>query len=79
MARRRLDAVVITEEPMFQANAGVLVALAMHKRLPSAEFKEFAEAGGLFGYGAPTTSPAAASICPGVGRETSGHPRVGVR
>ena len=37
---------------MFQANAGVLASLAMHKRLPSAGFKEFAEAGGLFGYGA---------------------------
>jgi len=52
MARSRLGAVVITEEPMFQANAGVLASLAMHKRLPSAGFKEFAEAGGLFGYGA---------------------------
>ena len=52
MTRSRFGAVVITEEPMFQANAGVLAALATQKRLPSAGFKEFAEAGGLFGYGA---------------------------
>jgi len=52
MTRSRLEAVVITEEPMFQGNAGVLAALATQKRLPSAGFKEFAEAGGLFGYGA---------------------------
>ncbi len=37
---------------MFQANAGALAGLAMQKRLPSAGFKEFAEAGGLLGYGA---------------------------
>jgi putative tryptophan/tyrosine transport system substrate-binding protein len=52
MTKSRVDAVAITEEPMFQANVGVLAALAMQKRLPSAGFKEFAEAGGLLGYGA---------------------------
>jgi putative tryptophan/tyrosine transport system substrate-binding protein len=52
MTKSRIDAVAIIEEPMFQANAGVLAALAMQKRLPSAGFKEFAEAGGLLGYGA---------------------------
>jgi hypothetical protein len=36
---------------MFQANAGVLAGLALQNRLPSAGFKEFAEAGGLLGYG----------------------------
>lgn len=51
MAKSRVDAVVIIEEPMFQANAGVLAGLAVQKRLPSAGFKEFAEAGGLMGYG----------------------------
>jgi hypothetical protein len=34
---------------MFQANAGVLAGLALQNRLPSAGFKEFAEAGGLLG------------------------------
>jgi putative ABC transport system substrate-binding protein len=51
MTQSRVDAVVIIDEPMFQANAGVLAGLAMQKRLPSAGFKEFAEAGGLLGYG----------------------------
>jgi putative tryptophan/tyrosine transport system substrate-binding protein len=51
MTKSRVDAVAIIEEPMFQANAGVLAGLAMQKRLPSAGFKEFAEAGGLLGYG----------------------------
>jgi putative ABC transport system substrate-binding protein len=51
MTKNRVDAVAIIEEPMFQANAGVLAGLAMQKRLPSAGFKEFAEAGGLLGYG----------------------------
>jgi putative tryptophan/tyrosine transport system substrate-binding protein len=51
MTKSRVDAVVIIEEPMFQAYAGVLAGLAMQKRLPSAGFKEFAEAGGLLGYG----------------------------
>jgi putative ABC transport system substrate-binding protein len=51
MTKSRVDAVTIIEEPMFQANAGVLAGLAMQKRLPSAGFKEFAEAGGLLGYG----------------------------
>jgi ABC-type uncharacterized transport system substrate-binding protein len=51
MTKSRVDAVVIIEEPMFQAYAGVLAGLAMKKRLPSAGFKEFAEAGGLLGYG----------------------------
>jgi putative ABC transport system substrate-binding protein len=51
MIKSRVDAVDIIEEPMFQANAGVLAGLASQKRLPSAGFKEFAEAGGLLGYG----------------------------
>jgi putative ABC transport system substrate-binding protein len=51
MSKSRVDAVAIIEEPMFQANAGGLAGLAMQKRLPSAGFKEFAEAGGLLGYG----------------------------
>jgi ABC-type uncharacterized transport system substrate-binding protein len=51
MTKTHVDAVAITDEPMFQANVGVLAGLAMKKRLPSAGFKEFAEAGGLLGYG----------------------------
>jgi putative tryptophan/tyrosine transport system substrate-binding protein len=51
MTNSRVDAVVIIEDPTFQANAGVLAGLAVQKRLPSTGFKEFAEAGGLLGYG----------------------------
>jgi putative ABC transport system substrate-binding protein len=51
MIKSRVDAVTIIEEPMFQANAGGLAGLAMQNRLPSAGFKEFAEAGGLLGFG----------------------------
>jgi putative ABC transport system substrate-binding protein len=51
MTTSRVDAVVIIEDPFFRASAGVLAGLAMQKRLPSAGFKEFAEAGGLLGYG----------------------------
>ncbi len=51
MTKSRVDAVAITDDPMFQANAGVLAGVARGKRLPSAGFKEFAEAGGLLGYG----------------------------
>jgi len=51
MAKSHIDALVIIEEPMFQANAGMLAGLAMQKRLPSAGFNEFVEAGGLLGYG----------------------------
>ena len=51
MTKRRVDAVAVTDEPMFQANADVLAGVARQKRLPSAGFKEFAEAGGLLGYG----------------------------
>ena len=51
MTQSRVDAVVIIEDSFFQASAGTFAALAMQKRLPSAGFKEFAEAGGLLGYG----------------------------
>src|SRR5262245_429196 len=51
MTKSRVDAVAIIDEPMSQANAGMLAGLAMQNRLPSVGFKEFAEAGGLLGYG----------------------------
>jgi len=52
MTKNRVEAVVVTEDPFFQANVDLLAGLALQKRLPSAGFREFAEAGGLFGYGA---------------------------
>lgn len=52
MAARRLEAVAITEEATFIAQAQRLAALAQQQRLPSVGNKEFAQAGGLIGYGA---------------------------
>ena len=51
MAKRRIDAVVINEEPMLIANAKGIADLAAKQRLPSIGFKELAEAGGLMAYG----------------------------
>jgi putative ABC transport system substrate-binding protein len=50
MAKRRVDAVVITDDPMLIANVGELAALAAKSRLPSMGFKEFGQAGGLMAY-----------------------------
>jgi putative ABC transport system substrate-binding protein len=52
IAAGRLEAVLITEEATFIAQAGTLAALAQQQRLPSVGNKEFAQAGGLIGYGA---------------------------
>ena len=51
MAKKRVDAVVINEEPMLIANAEGIADLANKHRLPSIGFKEIAEAGGLMAYG----------------------------
>jgi ABC-type uncharacterized transport system substrate-binding protein len=51
LAKRRVDALVIIDDPILIANAGGLASLAAKSRLPSAGFKTFAEAGGLMGYG----------------------------
>ena len=52
MAKRRVDAVAVQEDPLFIANAGAIANLATKQRLPSIGFTEFAETGGLIGYGA---------------------------
>jgi putative tryptophan/tyrosine transport system substrate-binding protein len=52
MARRRVDAVVMQEDAVFVSNVRAMANLASKQRLPSAGFNEFAEAGGLIGYGA---------------------------
>ena len=51
MAKRRVEALLIIEDGMLIANARGVADLAAKKRLPSTGFKEFAEAGGLVGYG----------------------------
>ncbi|MCY7305130.1 MAG: ABC transporter substrate-binding protein [Rhodoferax sp.] len=52
MAARRMEAVAITEEATLIANAPELATLAVQRRLPSVGNTEFAQAGGLLGYGA---------------------------
>jgi putative ABC transport system substrate-binding protein len=52
MAKRRVDAVVSTEDSVFIANAGAIANLAAKTRLPSVGPIELAEAGGLMAYGA---------------------------
>jgi putative ABC transport system substrate-binding protein len=51
MAKRGVDAVVILEDAVFVSNARAIADLPAKHRLPSAGFNEFAEAGGLIGYG----------------------------
>ena len=51
MAERRVEAVVILEDAVFVSNARAIADFAARRRLPSAGFSEFVEAGGLFGYG----------------------------
>jgi putative ABC transport system substrate-binding protein len=45
------DAVTISQDAIFFENARAIAELMTKVRLPSAGFKEFAEAGGLIGYG----------------------------
>jgi putative ABC transport system substrate-binding protein len=52
MARRGVDAVVMQEDAVFVGNVRAIVDLAAKHRLLSAGFIEFAEAGGVIGYGA---------------------------
>ena len=52
MAKGRVDAIVVSQDTLFGANAKEIADLAARQRLPSAGNKEFAEAGGLIGNGA---------------------------
>lgn len=51
MAKKRVDAVGIVDDPMFLGNLRSIADIAANTRLPSTGAKEFAEAGGLIGYG----------------------------
>lgn len=51
MAKRRVDAVEIVDDGMFLGNLRAIANLAADARFPSTGAKEFAEAGGLLGYG----------------------------
>lgn len=52
MASKRIEAAVIGEDPMLNANVGVIAALAATHRLPAIGLTTFADAGGLLGYSA---------------------------
>lgn len=51
MMKGRVDAVEIIDDPMFLGNLRSIADIAAKTRLPSTGAKEFAEAGGLIGYG----------------------------
>jgi putative tryptophan/tyrosine transport system substrate-binding protein len=51
MAKSRVDSVVVTEDGEFAASFGTIATLALADKLPSIGAKEYADAGGLIGYG----------------------------
>ena len=51
MAKGRVDAILVSTDTLYQANARAIADLAAKQRLPSVGAREFAEAGGLIGYG----------------------------
>jgi len=52
MAKKRVEAAVISEDPLFNSNVGIIAALAATHRLPAIGLTTFPDAGGLLGYGA---------------------------
>ena len=51
VAKARINAVVVSEDPVLIANVARIAILAAKQRLAAAGNREFAEAGGLIGYG----------------------------
>jgi putative ABC transport system substrate-binding protein len=51
MTTSRVDAVVVTTDSLFNDNVRAIADLAAKKRVPSGGAKDFADAGGLIGYG----------------------------
>jgi putative ABC transport system substrate-binding protein len=52
MVKQRIDAVVIGDDPLFNANGGAVAALAASHRLPAIGITSYPSAGGLIGYSA---------------------------
>ena len=52
MARKRIDALVVIEDPLLNSNAGAFASLAAKQRLPAVGFRNFAESGSPLAYGA---------------------------
>ena len=51
MAGSRVDSLIVTEDGEFASSFGTIARLALGSRLPSIGAREYAEAGGLLGYG----------------------------
>jgi putative ABC transport system substrate-binding protein len=51
MVKRRADAVLVTQDALFNASVRAIADLAARKRLLSSGTRDFAEAGGTIGYG----------------------------
>ena len=51
ITRAQCEALIVYEDPLFLAEASRLAALSDRHRLPGAGFREFADAGGLLGFG----------------------------
>ena len=51
MITTNLDAIAITDDTLFVANAGRIANIMANNRLPSVGFVDFAQVGGLIGYG----------------------------
>ena len=51
MAKGRVDAVVVTQDSLLNTNGRVIADLAAKRQLPSSGTRDFAEAGGVIGYG----------------------------
>ena len=51
MAKRRVDAIVVTEDGEFAPSFGAIATLAAAQKLASIGAREYAQAGGLIGYG----------------------------
>ena len=52
MGKGHVDGLMVIQDAMLNANPGLIAELAAAQRLPSVGFEEFAEGGGLIGYGA---------------------------
>ena len=52
IAKKRVEAVIVQEDPVLNTGSRAIADLAAKHRLPSIGFSGFAEAGGLIGYGA---------------------------
>ena len=51
IGKGRVDAVVVNQDALFNANVSLIADIAMRKQLPSSGTRDFAEAGGVLGYG----------------------------